>query len=71
VEGSGSSFMNGYEVDIPLTEIKKQAEEQQFSISYCQGYEMAETRIPTASKPDALMSCIANNFTNAAKWNIL
>ncbi len=55
VEGSGSGYMNGYQVDVPFAEMEKLAEEQGISAAYCQGYEMVEARPPVDSEPNALL----------------
>ncbi len=66
VEGSGSGYMNGYRVDIPLDEIKKQAEKQGLVVEYSQGYQVAESRPPVDTEPnhnllDALKGQIGEN----------
>lgn len=52
VEGSGSGYMNGYRVDVPLEEIKKLASVNQMVVEYSQGYEILETRPPANPEPD-------------------
>lgn len=46
VEGSGSGYMNGYRVDVPLEEIKEQAKCADMKVSFCQGYSIIESRPP-------------------------
>ena len=52
VEGSGSGYMNGYKVDIPLKEIETLGEKQGIDIEYCQGYKVVESRPPVDQEPD-------------------
>ncbi len=52
VEGSGSGYMNGYKVDIPLEEIRKLAEEQEMAVQYSQGYQVDKSRPPVEPEPD-------------------
>lgn len=52
VEGSGSGYMNGYKVDIPLEEVRKLAEEQEMTVQYSQGYQVVKARPPVDPEPD-------------------
>lgn len=66
VEGSGSGYMNGYKVDIPLEEIKKQAEEQGLSVRYSQGYQVVKSRPPVDPEPDqGLLDTLKNEAIDA------
>ncbi len=66
VEGSGSGYMNGYKVDIPLDEIKKLADRHSIAVEYCQGYEMVETRPPVDPQPDeALLESLRQQASDA------
>ncbi len=52
VEGSGSGYMNGYRVDIPLEEIKILAGAQGIPVKYSQGYQVSKARPPIDPDPD-------------------
>lgn len=50
--GSGSGYMNGYRVDIPLDEIRTLAKEQGIAVEYSQGYEVVRARPPVDLEPN-------------------
>lgn len=52
ITGSGSGYMNGYQVDIPLEEIRKQAQELRMDTGYSQGYQMIKARPPVDPEPE-------------------
>ncbi len=66
VEGSGSGYMNGYKVDIPLKEIEELAGKQEIFVEYCQGYEYIESRPPVDLEPEEyLLESLAKRAENA------
>lgn len=52
VEGSGSGYMNGYFMDIPMEEVKKLGKERSIKVDYCKGYRMTETMPPSGNETD-------------------
>ena len=53
VEGSGSGFMNGYAVDIPLKEITAQAKKQGVEVVYTPGYPFGGEKRPAEESVEA------------------
>ncbi|MBD5490305.1 MAG: hypothetical protein HDR13_16225 [Lachnospiraceae bacterium] len=66
VEGSGSGYMNGYQVDIPLDEVKKTADLFGIMVEYSQGYEVSEKRPPVDPEPDeTLLTALGQSVEKA------
>ncbi len=66
ITGSGSGYMNGYQVDIPLDEITKQAREQGMTVAYSQGYQMIKARPPVDPEPEQpLLDALKKDAENA------
>lgn len=66
VEGSGSGYMNGYRVDIPLDEIQKLAREQGMTVEYSQGYQVVKARPPVDPEPEqALLDALQKDVQDA------
>lgn len=66
VEGSGSGYMNGYRVDIPLDEIQKIAREQGMTVEYSQGYQVVKARPPVDPEPEqALLDALEKDAQDA------
>lgn len=63
VEGSGSGYMNGYKVDVPLEEIENLAKKQGIEIIYSQGYQMITACPPVDADPDqSMLNALENNI---------
>lgn len=66
VEGSGSGYMNGYRVDVPLNEVKKAADLFGITVEYSQGYEVSEKRPPIDPEPnESLLEDVRQNAEKA------